>query len=127
MAMAYESDVVVSQPGQPDLPYLIHMNTPFAHAPWKVYQSGFVGEKISVFSVMRDPGLPLTYLGSIVLCVGIFVTFFSRSLSRGHPGIPAPFESSERKVQHAPNTAHTRPSVSIPARPLAAEPVGSGS
>lgn len=126
MAMAYESDVVVSRAGEPDQPYRIHMNTPFAHAPWKVYQSGFVGEKISVFSVMRDPGLPLTYLGSVVLCVGIFVTFFSRSLSRGHPGIPAPFESSERKVHHAPNTALPRPVVSIPARPLAAEPVGSG-
>ncbi len=90
MAMAYESQVVVTTPDAPDAEYLIHMNTPYANYPWKVYQSGFSGETISIFSVMRDPGLKLTYLGSTVLCVGIFLTFFSRSLSWGHPGIPAP-------------------------------------
>ncbi|CAG0961219.1 hypothetical protein PHYC_00737 [Phycisphaerales bacterium] len=123
MAMAYESDVIISTPGQPDAPYLIHMNTPFAHSPWKVYQSGFMGEQISVFSVMRDPGLTLTYIGSIVLCVGIFVTFFSRSLSWGHPGIPAP--SLQKEASHAPkNSTRTPP----PARaaPVAAEPVSQG-
>lgn len=95
MAMAYESDVVISKPGQPELPYRIFMNNPYASAPWKVYQSGFMGENVSVFSVMKDPGLPLTYIASAGLCIGIFLTFYSRSLSWGHPGIPIEFDQKE--------------------------------
>lgn len=104
MAMSYESDVTISSQGMADLPYLIHMNTPYAFSPWKVYQSGFVGERVTVLSVMRDPGLPMTYAGSIVLCVGIFVTFFVRPMSSGHPGIPAPSMMSERRAKHDAET-----------------------
>lgn len=69
MAMAYESDVVISTPDGSEAPCIIHMNSPYAAYPWKVYQSGFQGDTTSIFSVMRDPGLKLTYLGSAVLCV----------------------------------------------------------
>lgn len=123
MAMAYESDVVISAPGQADVPYLIHMNTPYAHSPWKVYQSGFMGENISVFSVMRDPGLTLTYIASIVLCVGIFITFFSRSLSWGHPGIPAP--TLQKEASNAPQTSVRVVPAPRPA-PAVPEPISSG-
>lgn len=100
MAMAYESDVAVTIPGRPEVPFRIHMNNPYAHGPWKVYQSGFVGDSTSIFSVMRDPGIPLTYTGATVLCIGIIVTFFSRSLSWGHPGIP--IGHAEKESPHAP-------------------------
>mgnify|MGYP000909814429 CR=1 FL=1 len=90
MAMAYESEVAILTPGEPETSCLIHMNAPYSAYPWKVYQSGFSGESTSIFSVMRDPGLKMTYVGSGVLCAGIFLTFFSRSFSWGHPGIPAP-------------------------------------
>jgi hypothetical protein len=126
MAMAYESEVVISREGQADEPHLIHMNSPFAAAPWKVYQSGFIGEKVSVFSVMRDPGLPLTYLGSVVLCVGIVLTFFVRPTSSGHPGIPAPSFIPERKGHHAPEHEAVDLPVDLPVRVRAAEPVGAG-
>jgi uncharacterized membrane protein YqjE len=122
MAMSYESDVFIQEPGKADLPYLIHMNTPYAHAPWKVYQSGFMGENVSIFSVMRDPGLPLTYLGSIVLCVGIYLTFFSRSLSWGHPGIPAPSVLSHKESAHAPSSLASASGTSVP--PAAPAPAG---
>lgn len=88
MAMAYQSDVVVSVAGQPETPYEIYMNHPYAHGPWKVYQSGFMGSNLSIFSIMRDPALPLTYISSIFLCLGVVITFWSRSMSWGHPGIP---------------------------------------
>jgi hypothetical protein len=40
--------------------------------------------------------LPLeTYIASVVLCVGVAVTFYSRSMSWGHPGIPIRPESKE--------------------------------
>lgn len=126
MAMAYESDVTVSLPGREPFPYLVHMNTPFVSHPWKVYQSGFMGETVSIFSVMRDPGLPLTYIASIVLCVGIYLTFFSKTFSRGHPGIPTAFSRKTRN----PNVAHHSNRAD---RPAASEPepacagVGGGS
>lgn len=69
MAMAYQSDVGIQIDGQPEIPYQIYMNNPFVHGPWKVYQSGFMGEKTSIFSVMHNPGLLLTYIASVVLCV----------------------------------------------------------
>lgn len=115
MAMSYESDVVITTPGVGDQPYLIHMNTPYAHSPWKVYQSGFLSEKVSVFSVMRDPGLPLTYAGSIVLCLGIFATFFVRPLSAGHPGIPAPTLLPERESQHVQSAPTAGSAAAAPA------------
>jgi hypothetical protein len=118
MAMAYESDVVISSPDRPDTPCLIHMNSPYAHAPWKVYQSGFVGDNVSVFSVMRDPGLPTTYAGSIILCVGIFITFFSRSLSWGHPGIPAPANAKESTHALPPAPAPPPPPQPLHDRPV---------
>jgi cytochrome c biogenesis protein ResB len=95
MAMAYQSNVGVSVPGQSEIPFEIYMNHPFQHGPWKVYQSGYVGQDTSIFSIMHDPGLTLTYIASVVLCVGVAVTFYSRSMSWGHPGIPIRPESKE--------------------------------
>lgn len=92
MAMAYESDVRVTLPEQETVEFNIHMNHPFHHGGWKVYQSGFQGETVSIFQVTRDPGLPYMYLFCTTLCIGILVTFYSRSLSWGHPDIPAPFQ-----------------------------------
>lgn len=123
MAMAYESDVVISSAERGEEPFLVHMNSPYEHAPWKVYQSGFVGETVTVLSVMRDPGLGTTYLGSVVLCVGIFLTFFSRSLSWGHPGIPAPAFEKERTHE---GEANVDPGPAAGAGGAAREPAGVG-
>ncbi len=121
MAMAYESDVRITPQGGAEHPFLIHMNSPYKNGPWKVYQSGFSGERVSIFSVMRDPGLKLTYLGSTVLCVGIYLTFFSRTFSWGHPGIPAPqFQGVSR---HDSAVASSAPRV-VDARPDHAVGVG---
>ncbi|MFO0829389.1 MAG: cytochrome c biogenesis protein ResB [Phycisphaerales bacterium] len=111
MAMAYESEVMISTPEEGPKPYLIHMNSPYSHGPWSVYQSGFMGDRTSVFSVMRDQGLPLTYVGCVVLCVGIYLTFFSRTLSWGHPGIPVPFPQSEHSHATSASSAPPRPHV----------------
>lgn len=96
MAMAYESEVTVNAPNTAEQRTTISMNAPLVHSGWKVYQSGFLGQNISIFSVMRDPGLPLTYLSCITLCIGIMVTFYGRGLSWGHPGIPVPFAVKEQ-------------------------------
>lgn len=95
MAMAYESDVSVTEPDGNTTDLTVFMNNPYAYDSWKVYQSGFIEDHISIFSVMRDPGLPLTYVGCVVLCVGIVITFYSRALSGGHPGVARPMSRKE--------------------------------
>jgi hypothetical protein len=95
MAMAYESDVTVQPLGGGERRATISMNAPLVESEWKVYQSGFMGTDVSVFSVMKDPGLPLTYIASVGLCVGILITFYGRGLTWGHPGVPAPFSGKE--------------------------------
>lgn len=95
MAMAYESGVTVFSPGVADFTTTISMNNPLVHSGWKVYQSGFIGDTVSIFSVMKDPGLPLTYLASTTLCIGICITFYGRGYGKGHPGIPSPFARKE--------------------------------
>jgi hypothetical protein len=96
MAMSYESDVTVTDASGGSKPFRIYMNNPYHGAGWKVYQSGFSMEEgeVSIFSVMKDPGLPLTYIGAIGLVGGILITFYSRGMSWGHPGIPVAFTES---------------------------------
>ncbi len=108
MAMAYESDVTVDAPGHPDRSTTISMNNPLKQSGWKVYQSGFSGTTISIFSVMKDPGLTLTYIGATGLCLGILVTFYGRSFSAGHPGIPGLFAPAARS---SPAAAPVTPSL----------------
>lgn len=104
MAMAYESDVkIIPTDGTPETAFNIYMNNPYVHGPWKVYQSGFNGDSISIFSIMHDPGLTLTYIASIGLCVGVLITFYSKSLSWGHPGIP--IRPIEKEGSNAPSPA----------------------
>ena len=91
MAMAFESDVKVTTPEKPEFDFKIHMNNPYTQGGWKVYQSGFVGEDVTVLQVTRDPGLVPMYVACTTLCIGIVLTFYSRSLSWGHPDIPVPF------------------------------------
>ncbi|MEK6702183.1 MAG: cytochrome c biogenesis protein ResB [Planctomycetota bacterium] len=122
MAMSYQSDVGIVRSGQPDTPYEIYMNHPYAMGPWKVYQSGFMGENMSIFSVMRDPGVPLTYLSSIVLCLGVVITFYSRSMSWGHPGIPIRPGEVNKESSDASSRAVRPVVVNAPDVP---EPVGS--
>ena len=98
MAMAYESDVVMRAPGFEPTQQTIWMNNPLKHEGWKVYQSGFLGDGTSILQVTKDPGLLPTYLACFGLCVGILITYYSRSMSPGHPGIPVAFK---RRNRHA--------------------------
>jgi len=85
--MAFESDISVRQGDGPWTPFSIYMNHPYEYEGWKVYQATHIGDDVSGFSVMKDPGLPMTYTGSIAVCVGLTVMFYSRTFSRGHPGV----------------------------------------
>lgn len=105
MAMAFESDVLVRDltgrddtAGEP-IDFKIHMNHPYKQDGWKVYQSGFLGDNTTQLQVTRDPGLIPMYAACSTLCLGILLIFYSRKLSFGHPGIPAPFTESNNGKQ----------------------------
>ncbi|MFQ5729689.1 MAG: cytochrome c biogenesis protein ResB [Waddliaceae bacterium] len=55
----------------------ISMNEPLDYRGFKIYQSGYLqvpGEpEVSIFAVSRDPGILVTYAGSIVMILGIIV------------------------------------------------------
>ncbi len=116
MAMAFESDVLVTNLAGPrnanaallaaegpaladPFEFKIFMNHPYEQDGWKVYQASFIGDSITVFQVTYDPGLVPMYIACTTLCIGILLIFYSRKLSFGHPGIPAPFggDSGTRK------------------------------
>lgn len=122
MAMAYQSDVGIVGSGRAEQRYEIYMNHPYAEGPWRVYQSGFMGGSLSIFSVMKDPGLPLTYLSSAVLVVGVFITFYSRSMSRGHPGLTSFPPTIVRESEHE----RPRAVLDAAGSPARSEPVGAG-
>lgn len=108
MAMAFESDVKVSKEGGEPFDFKIHMNHPYEQGGWRVYQSGFLSDRITVLSVTKDPGLAAMYLACTTLCIGILVTFYSRSLSWGHPDIPVPFPSADDE-EKAERLSHANP------------------
>ncbi|GIW83031.1 MAG: hypothetical protein KatS3mg105_4838 [Gemmatales bacterium] len=68
-----------------DQPHVITMNQPLYHRGYKLFQSGYTHISMddnkrpinrSVFSVSRDPGLWLKYLGSLMLAFGIATMFY---------------------------------------------------
>lgn len=74
-AASYESDVTIG-----DKDYKIAMNEPYEKDGLKIFQASFAetpdGKNISVFSVARDPGIGMKYVGSILLVIGIIIQFY---------------------------------------------------
>ena len=63
----------------------IRMNQPLSTRGFKIFQSGYQqnpGEReVSIFTVAKDPGVPIKYFGSIVLIGGILAMFYTRQFS----------------------------------------------
>jgi hypothetical protein len=77
-AATYESRVRVEDPERGVTEHVVSMNHPLRYRGYVFFQSSFVeGEPmISVFSVARAPGLPLVYLGTTLISVGVFWMFY---------------------------------------------------
>ncbi len=60
----------------------ISMNNPLVHGKFTFYQSSFQelpgGKEVSVLSVTYDPGRFMKYLGSLMICVGIFFMYYMK-------------------------------------------------
>jgi hypothetical protein len=78
MASTFESTVRVEDPEQGTFEALVSMNHPFHHRGYIFFQSSFVEGQpmMSIFSVARAPGLPLVYLGTTLIAVGIIWMFY---------------------------------------------------
>ena len=78
MAATYESTVRVEDPERGSFETLISMNHPLHHRGYIFFQSSFVEGRpmMSIFSVARAPGLPLVYLGTTLIGVGIVWMFY---------------------------------------------------
>jgi hypothetical protein len=78
--MSYESAVEIQETGHQQV---ISMNEPLKHLGYTAYQASFVmnpgAPAESIFSVNRDPGRALKYLGSLILGIGIIVFTLMRS------------------------------------------------
>jgi hypothetical protein len=78
MASTFESTVRVDDPEKGSFEALISMNHPLHHRGYIFFQSSFVEGRpmMSIFSVARAPGLPLVYLGTGLIGVGIVWMFY---------------------------------------------------
>ncbi len=85
-AMSYRSIVTVQGVGEQE----ISMNEPLKHNGMTVYQASFqdgpMGQPVaSVFSINKDPGRWLKYLGSLIMTLGIIFLFYFRHLGTRSP------------------------------------------
>lgn len=80
-AAAYSSEVTVRDPANGvQQTQVISMNEPLEYAGFTLYQASYqIAEgqpPISVFSVNRDPGRWVKYIGSLLICLGAALMFY---------------------------------------------------
>ncbi|MCK9373187.1 MAG: cytochrome c biogenesis protein CcsA [Sulfuricurvum sp.] len=76
---SYESHVTLIDPAAgKNEPFRIFMNNPLEHGGYKFFQSSFDRDEMgTILSVNHDPGKTPTYLGYILLALGLFLNFFN--------------------------------------------------
>jgi hypothetical protein len=91
MPASYESRVRVDDPETGSSEHLISMNNPLHHRGYIFFQSSFAeGERMtSVFSVVRSPGLPVVYLGTGLLSLGVLWMFYVKPRLARRQGVRA--------------------------------------
>ena len=83
---SFESDVTLKDDARgTSKDVTISMNKPLSYRGFHIYQSGYSLEQgqpeVSIFSVGKDPGVPLKYAGAIVMVAGIIIMFYTRKFS----------------------------------------------
>ena len=90
---SFESDVVLIDDSRGVVrDVTISMNEPLIYRGYRIYQSGYTlapGQPdVSIFSVGRDPGVPLHYVGTLVMIGGILIMFYTRRFSTNAGRLP---------------------------------------
>ena len=122
MASTYESTVRVEDPEQGTFETLVSMNHPLHHRGYIFFQSSFVEGRpmMSIFSVARAPGLPLVYLGTTLIGVGIVWMFYVKPYLAKRQAAAALAAHRARE-----NRNEAKPADAVPAGP-AADPAPRG-
>ncbi len=91
MAATYQSRVRVEDPERGASEHLVAMNHPLHYRGYTFFQSSFAeGERMtSILSVSRAPGLPLVYLGSALLTIGVAWMFYGKPWLARRRGVRA--------------------------------------
>jgi hypothetical protein len=78
MPATYESLVRVHDPERGTSEHLIGMNRPLHYRGYVFFQASFIEGQpmMSILSVARAPGLPVVYLGTALLCLGVAWMFY---------------------------------------------------
>lgn len=78
----YRSELTVAEPGKPPESKVLEVNRPVQVGPWRLYQASY-DEKlgnlstVSVLEAVRDPALPVVYLGLAAMLLGCFLTLWT--------------------------------------------------
>lgn len=80
---SFESDVILKDDARGVVRNeTISMNKPLVYRGYHIFQASYVKEEgrpeISVFTVGRDPGVPVKYAGALIMIAGVVTMFFTR-------------------------------------------------
>lgn len=105
----------------------VSMNEPLVHGKFTFYQSSFQeapgGAEISVLTAAYDPGRTLKYIGSLMICGGIFIMFYMRAyMFKSVPRLGARRKKPESI--HLDGRRHDGPEQNAGAVPAGLQPVG---
>jgi hypothetical protein len=105
MAATYESYVRVDDPESGTSEHHISMNHPLHYRGYIFFQASFVEGQpmMSIFSVARAPGLPLVYLGSTLIALGVVWMFYVKPYLARRQAAVALKAHREREARHAEN------------------------
>ncbi len=83
---SFESDVTLKDDSRGVIrDATISMNKPLVYRGFHIYQSGYSLEEgrpeVSIFAVGKDPGVPLKYLGALIMVLGILLMFYTKRFS----------------------------------------------
>ena len=78
---SFKSTLRVLQGGRVEREQLIEVNAPLNHQGYAFYQSGYNEDDPSwtALRVVRDPSVPVVYLGFILMGIGAFLTAYCRT------------------------------------------------
>jgi hypothetical protein len=120
MPATYESWVRVEDPEQGSSEHHISMNNPLHYRGYVFFQASFVeGEPMmSIFSVARAPGLPLVYVGVILITGGVAWMFYLKPYLARRQAARALKAHREKRSQAEPDA--------VPGGARTGEPASSG-
>jgi hypothetical protein len=119
MAATYESFVRVDDPERGVSDHHISMNHPLHYRGYIFFQASFVEGQpmMSIFSVARAPGLPLVYLGTTLISLGVLWMFYVKPYLARRQAAQALAAHRARQESHESSKSAAPATPAAPGRP----------